>query len=116
MGAEIPPAVRERRACKRLLTRLGIRLALRAGTLGLGPDLAAGLLDVCEDGVGVRLKAPLSLDTEAEVVFEKIGSGRPMKLVADVRWCQQDRSGGFRAGLRFRHRMAFRDLMDLARN
>lgn len=116
MGAEIPPSARNRRACARRPTRSGIRVCLRAGTLGLGPDLAVGLVDVSEDGLCVRVKSPLAPDSEAEVVLDKVGSSRPIKLVAEVRWCQGDAAGGFRAGLRFRHRLPYKDLIDLARN
>jgi len=116
MGAESPPPVRNRRTSSRRPTRSGIRVSLRAGTLGLGPDLAAGLVDVSEDGVCVRVKTLLALDSEAEVILDKVGSSRPIKMVAEVRWCQGDAAGGFRAGLRFRHRLPYKDLMELARN
>jgi hypothetical protein len=116
MGAEVPPSTRNRRVSRRRPTRSGVRICLRAGTLGLGPNLAAGLVDVSEDGVCVRLKAPLAPDSEAEIVLDKVGSSRPMKLVADVRWCQDDPAGGYRAGLHFRRRLRYKDLMDLARN
>jgi hypothetical protein len=88
-------------------------VCLRSGTLGLGPNLAASLLDVCEDGICVRVTAALAPESEAEVVLDKVGSSRPLKLVADVRWCLGDPAGGFRAGLRFRRRLPYKDLVDL---
>jgi PilZ domain len=93
-----------------------LRVILRSGTLGLGPDLPAGLVDVSEDGVCVQVKAPLKPGSDAEIVLDRVGTSRPMKLVADVRWCAGDPSGGYRAGLRLRRRLPYRELMDLARN
>ena len=107
---------RNRRTSRRRSPRTGIKVSVRAGTLGLGPDLAAGLVDVSEDGICVRLAAPLPARTEAEVTFERIGSNRPVRLVAEVRWCVSDPDGGHRAGLQFRHRIPFAQLMDLSRS
>jgi len=84
--------------------------------MGLGPDLGAGLIDVSEDGVCVHLKAPLPTGAEAEVTFQRVGSHRPVKVMADVRWCVTDPDGGCRAGLMLRHRMLYTELMDLTRN
>jgi hypothetical protein len=83
--------------------------------MGLGPDLAAGVVDVSEDGLCVRLKAPLPARTEAEVTFDKVGSGRPIKLMAEVRWCVADPDGGHRAGFQFRHRLPYTQLQDFSR-
>ena len=91
-------------------------MSVRAGTLGLGPDLAVGLVDVSEDGICVRVKAPLPVRSEAELLFEKPGSGRPLRLVADVRWCVTDPDGACRVGLQFRHRLLFKQFMDYMRN
>jgi hypothetical protein len=91
-------------------------VSVRVGTSGLGRDLAAGLVNVSEDGVCVRITSALAPGSEAEIVLDKVGSSRPMKLVADVCWCTDDPAGGYRAGLRLRRRLAYKDLMDLARN
>jgi hypothetical protein len=116
MGIDAPSTGRERRTSTRRLVRTGIRVVLRAGTLGLGPDLATGLIDVSEDGLCVQVRSPLKPGSDAEIVLDKVGSSRPMKLVADVRWCAGDGSNGYRAGLRLRRRLPYKDLMDLARN
>jgi hypothetical protein len=107
---------RNRRTSRRRPPRGGVKVAVRAGTMGLGPDLSAGLIDVSDDGICVRLKAPLPVRTEAEVSFERVGSNRPVKLLAEVRWCVTDPDGGIRAGLQLRHRLPFAQLMDLCRN
>lgn len=116
MAPDTPSAARERRTLVRRPARPGVRVAFRSGTLGLGPDLAIGLIDVSEDGLCVAVKVAVAAGSDAEVVLDKVGSSRPMKFVADVRWCAGDPAGGYRAGLRLRRRLPWRDLMDLARN
>src|SRR5215212_2371462 len=106
---------RNRRTSRRRPPRAGVKVAVRAGTMGLGPDLAAGVIDVSEDGLCLHLKAPLPVRTEAEVTFEKIGAGRPIKMVAEVRWCVTDADGGHRAGFQFRHRLPYTQLQDFSR-
>ena len=106
---------RNRRTSRRRSPRSGVKVAVRAGTMGLGPDLAAGVVDVSEDGLCIRLKAPLPARTEAEVSFEKVGAGRPIKMLAEVRWCVADDGGGFRAGFQFRHRLPYTQLQDFSR-
>jgi hypothetical protein len=110
-----PDTPRNRRTSRRRPPRSGLRVAVRAGTMGLGPDLAAGLIDLSEDGLCVRLKAPLPLKSEAEVCFEKVGSSRPIKVTAEVRWCVTDPDGGVRAGLQLRHRLPYTQLVDFSR-
>ncbi|HEX3147758.1 MAG TPA: PilZ domain-containing protein [Gemmataceae bacterium] len=108
--------VRERRTSPRRMPRTGVRIALRSGTLGLGPDIATGLLDVSEDGLCVQLKSPIAQGSDAEIILERVGNGRAMKLIGDVRWCVGDGATGYRAGLRLRRRLPYKELMDLARN
>jgi hypothetical protein len=73
-------------------------------------------VDVSEDGLCTRLKSPLPDGTEAEVCFEKVGSNRALKVMAEVRWCTTEPDGGSRAGLQFRHRLPYAQLMDLIRS
>jgi hypothetical protein len=107
-----PATQRNRRMSRRRSPRPGVKVSVRAGSMGLGPDLATGLIDISEDGLQVRLKAPLPVKSEAEVGFEKAGSGRPLKVMAEVRWCLTDPGGGCRAGLQLRRRMLYTQLTD----
>jgi PilZ domain len=112
----IPPtSARNRRNSRRRPPRSGLKVYVRAGTMGLGPDLSTGLIDVSEDGLCVRLTAPLAVRSEAEIVFEKIGSNRPIKVMAEVRWCVTDPDGASRAGLQFRHRLPYTQLVDFCK-
>jgi hypothetical protein len=89
-----------------------VRVALRAGTLGLGPNLATGLVDLSEDGLCVLTKSPLKVGSEAEVCLDKAGSQKPLKFVAEVRWCNGDEASGYRVGLRLRHRIQYTQIVD----
>jgi hypothetical protein len=118
--AEAPPAApgppaRNKRLVQRRAARGGVRAEVRRGTTGLGPDLAVGVTDLSEDGVGVRLRAPVQPKEECEVILTRAGGGRPIKAQAEVRWCAPAGDGTHRAGLRFRHRLARKDLMDLTK-
>lgn len=105
---------REKRLGRRRPARSGARVQFRRGALGLGPDLAVGLLDVSEDGARVRLKGAVDPGSEAEVLLARPGGGKPIKGMCEVRWCRPD-GDGFLAGLRLRRRLSHADLLDLAR-
>lgn len=110
-----PPPRRNHRLCRRRPPRSGVRVECRRGALGLGPNLAAGLLDVSEGGAGVRLTAPAGIGEEVEVVLARPGGGRPVRGLGDVRWCQPAADGTYRAGVRLRRRLTHADLLDLCR-
>ena len=103
------------RLTRRRAVRSGVRVEFRRGSLGLGADLAAGLADLCEDGIGLRLKTAVRKGDEAEVVLTRPGGGRPVKLHVEVCWCAAAGDGTYRAGARFQRRLAHRDLLDLCR-
>jgi PilZ domain len=92
----------------------GVALAIRKGTLGLGPDLAVAGQEISEDGLRARIKSELKEGDEVEMSLTAVGRSKPMKLVGDVRWCQKDdtdRSGRtFAVGIQFRHRLAFSEI------
>ncbi|HKB00787.1 MAG TPA: PilZ domain-containing protein [Gemmataceae bacterium] len=100
---------------RRYLPRPGVTINFRAGTLGLGPDLAVSVIDLSEDGLCLRSKAAVSPGAEAEVSVARAGWGRPLKLLCEVRWCEEDEQGKFLVGVRYRKRMLHRDLSELVR-
>jgi PilZ domain len=108
------PARDKRLVCRRAV-RGGVRAEVRRGMTGLGKDLAVGTADLCEDGIGVRLRAAVAPMEECEVVLIRAGAGKPVKVRAEVRWCTPAGDGTFRAGLRFRQRLARNDLLDLTK-
>ena len=83
--------------------------------MGLGVDVAVGLVDVSEDGLGVRLKVAVTPGEETEIILTSPGTRKAYKLLGEVRWCRDAGDGTFLAGVRLRRRLAYVDLSDLAR-
>ena len=108
------PDPNHRLARRRAITRK-IGIEYRKGAMGLGPNLAVGLLDVSEDGLGVRIKVAVEPGDEAEVVLTSPGTRKAYKLLCEVRWCRDAGDGTFLAGMRLRRRLAYAELSDLAR-
>jgi hypothetical protein len=79
--------------------------------MGLGKDLAVGLADLSEDGLGVRLHTPVRPKEECEVVLLRAGGGKPLKLHGEFRWCVPEAGGTFRVGIRLQRRLARKDLL-----
>ncbi len=105
----------ERRLTRRRPARGGARLEVRRGDLGLGPDVAAGLVDVSEDGIGLRVKVEAQVDDRVTVGLGRPGGGKLLVAQGLVRWCRPEPDGRFRVGLALRRRLTHADLMDLAR-
>lgn len=106
---------KDRRLARRLLVTRRVQLVYRKGTLGLGPNLGISLADVGEDGLGVRLSAQVKPGEEASLELIRPGVSKPLRLVADVRWCRPADDGTYLAGLRLRRRLPYLMLTDLTR-
>src|SRR5262245_9540212 len=83
-------ATDDRRIVRRRPLKKGVGITVRKGTLGLGPDLAAGGEELSLDGVQLRVKSELKRGDEIEVGLTGVGRSRPVVLIADVRWCRED--------------------------
>jgi hypothetical protein len=82
------------------------------GPPGAARNLAMALADVCEEGVGVWLRAAVRPGEEVEVVLTR-RDGPPVRVPAEVRWCAPGGDWTYRAGLRLRRPLAYQDLADL---
>jgi hypothetical protein len=91
-----------------------VSVILRKGALGLGPNLAVALLDASEDGLGMRLKGPLSPGDEIEVELSPPGVRKSFKRLGEIRWCREVGDGTFVVGIKLQKRLAFTELNDLA--
>ena len=113
---EVPVAdpIPERRAHRRQLARSGARVEVRRGPLGMGPNLAAGLIELSQSGCRVRLKTAIEPGTEVEVALWPPAGIRSVRGPAEVRWCRPVRDGTFLAGVRFRRSVSNGDLRKLA--
>jgi hypothetical protein len=104
-------ATDDRRIVRRRPLKKGVAITVRKGTLGLGPNLAAGGEELSLDGVQLRVKCEMKKGDEIEVGLTGIGRSRPMPLIAEVRWCREDEeTNTFLIGARFRRRLAYGDL------
>ena len=108
-----PPA--DHRIGRRKQVTRRMALVVRLGTLGLGPDIACGLVDVAEDGLGVRLKQSVATGQEVTIELSAPGVSKPQRFLAEVRWCRPGEDGTFRAGVRLRRRLPYAVLTDLTR-
>jgi hypothetical protein len=105
----------ERRLSRRLIVTRRVQIVFRKGTLGLGPNIGVALADVGEDGLGIRLTTPVAKGDDASLELLRPGVSKPLRLVADVRWCRPIEDGTFLAGLRLRRRLPYLVLTDLTR-
>jgi hypothetical protein len=111
MSDQKPTATDDRRIVRRKPLKKGVAITVRKGTLGLGPNLAAGGEELSLDGVQLRVKSELKKGDEIEIGLTGIGKSKPMTLVAEVRWCRADEeTETFLIGARFRRRLAYADL------
>jgi hypothetical protein len=104
-------ATDDRRIVRRRPLKKGVAIKVRRGTLGLGPNIAVGGEELSLDGVQLRVKSEVTKGDEIEVGLTGIGCSRPKTLIADVRWCREDKeTGTFLIGANFRRRLAYADL------
>jgi hypothetical protein len=104
-------ATDDRRIVRRKALKKGVAITVRKGTMGLGPNLAAGGEELSLDGVQLRVMCEMKRGEEIEIGLTGIGRSRPMVLVADVRWCREDEeTETFLIGAKFRRRLAYADL------
>jgi hypothetical protein len=92
----------------------GVTASVRRGTMGLGPELATGLLYLTEDSACVRLTAPLADGDEAELVLSQ-ANGHRTKLLAESKWCATLGDRNHLVKLQFRRSLPHRELAELAR-
>ena len=100
---------------RRRPARSGSRVEVRRGAAGLGPDLADALVDVCEDGIGVRLTAQVFSGEELALGLRRPGSGRGVIVRGTVRWCRPASGGYYQAGIKFARPLTAAEVGELAR-
>jgi PilZ domain len=111
MSEQKSQAVDDRRIVRRRPLKKGVGTTVRKGTLGLGPNLAAGGEELSLDGVRLHVTCQMRRGEEIEIALTGIGRSKPMILIADVRWCREDEeTETFLIGAKFRRRLAYSDL------
>jgi hypothetical protein len=113
MSSHLPP---NRRTGRRLAPRGGVKVVLRATPLDLGPNLAAGLVDVSDTGARVRVWESLRPGQAVFLTVEATTNGKAVKRQARVVWCRPADAGGVaEAGLVFEKPIGYADLNHVAR-
>jgi PilZ domain len=104
----------DRRAMRRRPLKKGVTLTVRKGTMGLGPNLSVGGVELSHDGIRVRIKDELKRGDEVELGLTGIGCSKPRTLIAEVRWCRAEESDDgsvvFFLGAKFRRRLLHGDM------
>ncbi len=90
-------------------------MVCRKGTLGLGPNIAVGLLDVSETGVRLLVKVALPKGQEVEVSLLPPGHAREFRLTGQVVWSQETTDGHHCVGIHFDKLLSYVAFCDLGK-
>jgi hypothetical protein len=113
MSAHTTPDT-NRRSAPRRQPKKASKFLCRRGQLGLGPNIAVGLLDVSESGIRLMVKTPLDADSDVEIGLQPIGAHKPTTVVAKVMWCIPLADGNHCVGARFEKLLPYAFLQEVA--
>ena len=105
---------RNQRRTRRNPPKSSTRARAYKNALGMGANIAAGVLDVSEAGARLLLKEELPVGHEFEVILDSPGS-RSVKVIARVFWSVPAADGTFVVGASFQKGLSYADLLCLAR-
>jgi hypothetical protein len=105
----------DRRSGERLPARSGVRFECRLGTLGLGPNILARVLNVSCSGAGLCLESNVSVKDEVELSIECAGMP-PMKRFGNVVWVRQLGDGTVLVGVDFQEAMSYQDVQAITKS
>ncbi len=97
------------RRSRRGAARGNLKLQCRKGALGLGPNLAASVLDVSDSGARLVLTQSLEISTEVEIIVIGYGMKGTIKRLGNVRWQVKLESGQFCVGIEFQKSLKYID-------
>jgi hypothetical protein len=103
-----------RRNSSRRQPKQSAKITCRAGTLGLGPNVAIGFLDVSESGIRLIAKTALTPGGEVEIGLQPLGSNKPTAVAARVIWSLALADGNYCIGARFEKRLPYTFLQEIA--
>jgi hypothetical protein len=109
-----PVPLVNRRANTRRRPKRTTKVVCRLDRLGMGPNLALGLLDVSEGGLRLLLRQALQPRKRLSVTLEALWLQRPLQHEAEVIWSVPTADGNHCIGARFGHRLTFYELQSLA--
>jgi hypothetical protein len=103
-----------RRRSQRRKPRGYVKVECRAGSYGLGTDLAVAVLDLSDKGIRMIIRRTLDLGAEVEITIGGYGLQKPLKRVAKLRWQVATADGQSCVGIEFDKRIDHRDWQMLA--
>jgi hypothetical protein len=89
------------------------RVICSRGGLGLGPNIAVGLLDLSETGVRLVLREPVEMAKEVSVTLESPQYRKALRLVGRAAWCLTTAEGLYCVGIEFEKRLQYMDWQKL---
>jgi two-component system cell cycle sensor histidine kinase/response regulator CckA len=101
-----------RRRARRRKPQASVHTECFANDFGLGPNLAAGLINISEGGIALLVKNPLDKDKKLEVHLSNRGQPS-IKRRASVAWILPADNGMFQVGLKFDQLLDFPELQHL---
>lgn len=110
--ATASPSV-EQRKNRRRSPKPGTVVSCRLGSLGLGPDVAVRVHDLCEEGIRLLVTTPFAQGDEIEVSLTPLDLSRPIVRLATVVWCGAEGPEGYWVGATFQSYLSYFDLMHL---
>jgi len=114
MAKSVSAAPSNRRISMRRKPRSSVKVECRAGSCGLGPNVASTTLDISDTGVRLIVSKELAVMTEVEFIIGGYGMSKPIKRMAFIRWQVKLDDGRFCIGAEFQKRLDYRDWQNLA--
>jgi hypothetical protein len=102
--------IRNGRRSVRRAPRSSTRVVGFGGKLGLGPNIATHILDISETGARLRVREQCARGQEIELHLISISHRKPIRLHAEVIWCNVAADGEIYVGVQFRRSLPFRDV------
>src|SRR4051794_1891177 len=96
-----PPARRNQRRTRRQPAKGSTKATAYRNALGLGRNIAVGVLDVSESGARLILTEQLAEGTEFELFLESTGVVKQVRMVTTVVWSVEAADGRFITGTQF---------------
>src|SRR5262245_39035984 len=91
------------------------RVRAYRNSMGLGPNIGLGVLDVSEIGVRLILKEALPVHQEFEIHFETVAGSKSVKVIAKVIWIVAMADGNYCVGAQLGKPLNYVDFQDFAR-
>jgi hypothetical protein len=103
---------RNRRWAVRSTPQRCVRFVCRKGTLGVGVNLLARVVDVSESGARLGLITAVAVKDEVEITIEG-RCGPVLKRLGNIVWVRPQDDGTFLAGVHFQHTLSYSEIQEI---